>query len=144
MSSTTPREDRIPLHSTLSGSSGSLGSALLLFLLVAAMGAATSGFRTFAPAPLFCGLVFSGLCLWVGSARLRYVPLVWGSSAGLDLEWSTGDKRHLDWSEIREIRAHRVIRGGTKRFRVYLDTEAFEFNARADFPELVERFRAGV
>ena len=134
--------DRVQLHTIYSSSTSTLISVAMVGQMLVCLGAATDGFRHWEIAPLFAGLAAAGLVAWIFSGRLRSVPSLYGSGAGLDIEWGTGDKRHVDWHEIVEIRVHRVSGIQSKLFRVYLADEALEFWARADFPELVERFRA--
>lgn len=134
--------DRAQLHTAYSSSTSTLLSVATFGQMLVCLGAATQGFRHWEIAPLFAGIAAAGLVAWMFSGRLRYVPSLYGTRAGLDIEWPTGDKRHVEWHEIVEIRVHRVSGIHSKLFRVYLVDEALEFWARSDFPEIVERFQA--
>jgi hypothetical protein len=136
----TPRShppERIALHAA---GNVALSNALALFMVVViigSLGAACSGLPSLNPASLFCGVAFGGTCAWMLSARLSYLPQIHGGPRGLDLQWVWGKPRHLEWQEVLEIQVDRMSSPQAKRFRVYLADEALEFNARADFAQLI-------
>ena len=131
----------VALHSAQSSITRFIISIFLAFALLICLGAATNGFRRWEFPPLAIGLTIAAFIAWTVGGRLRYVPYVYATPSGLDLQWAWGDQRHIDWHEVLEVRVNRLSGPGPKRFRLYLADEALEFDARSDLPELIERFQ---
>jgi hypothetical protein len=89
-------------------------------------------------------VVLSAAFCFITWLQMRERPLAHGSATGLELEWAWGAKRHIDWVDIRSIKATSLLgRFLGRRFRLELGAGALEFYARSDFPELVEQFKHG-
>lgn len=87
--------------------------------------------------------VAAALCV-VSWVTVRERPLVYGSRAGLDLEWAWGKKRHIAWKDIRHVKTTSLLgRFIGRRFRLELPKGSVEFYARPDLPKVIERFKRG-
>lgn len=88
-------------------------------------------------APLF---FFAGLCLFV-FLQLRQQPKIYGSDAGLELEWPWGTTRHLAWNDVVDVQQVSLTRLAGVAFRLGLRHGSITIQARDDFPERIYQLK---